>query len=131
MNKYLSTLGRVFLALLFIGQIGVLIYAINNGLATYDSYQAQISQHTLFGMHLIALFAPLNILIQMIGGVFLLVGFKTRTTALFMAAYTFVMFVLVALGSSPLSGLAIVGGLLALATNPTSSFSLDNLKKET
>ena len=129
MNKHLSTLGRVFLALLFLGQIAVLIYAINNGLATYDSYQAHISQHTLFGMHLVALFAPLNILIQIIGGTFLLVGFKTRASALFMAAYTFIMLVLVALGSSPLSGLAIVGGLLTLAANPTTAFSLDNLKK--
>jgi putative oxidoreductase len=80
-------------------------------------------------MHLVALFAPLNILIQIIGGTFLLIGFKTRATALFMAAYTFIMFVLVALGSSPLSGLAVVGGLLTLATNPTTAFSLDNLKK--
>jgi hypothetical protein len=37
--------------------------------------------------------------------------------------------VLAAVGSNPFSSLALIGGLLIVATNPNTAFSLDNLKK--
>jgi putative oxidoreductase len=122
MNKYLSTLGRVFLAQLFLLQVIALIIGFFNNPNGYLDYQNALGHQGLPGI-----FAPLIILIQLVGGSALMLGFKTKPAAIAMAIYA--IFISFALGLSPFQYLAIVGGLLTLAANPTTAFSLDNLKK--
>jgi putative oxidoreductase len=122
MNKYLSTLGRIFLAQLFLLQVIALIIGFFNNPTGYLDYQNALGHQGLPGI-----FAPLIILIQLVGGSALMLGFKTKPAAIAMAIYA--IFISLALGLSPFQYLAIVGGLLTLAANPTTAFSLDNLKK--
>jgi len=122
MNKYLSTLGRVFLAQLFLLQVIALIIGFFNNPNGYLDYQNALCHQGLPGI-----FAPLIILIQLVGGSALMLGFKTKPAAIAMAIYA--TFISLDLGLSPFQYLAIVGGLLTLAENPTTAFSLDNLKK--
>ena len=122
MNKYLSVLGRVFLAQLFLLQVIALIIGFFNSPTGYLDYQAALGHQGLPGI-----FAPLIILVQLVGGAALLLGYKTKAAAVGMAVYA--VFITLTLGLSPFQYLAIVGGLLILAANPTTAFSLDNLKK--
>jgi putative oxidoreductase len=124
MNKYISVLGRLLLAQIFLLQAVFLIINFVNTPNGYLEYQAALGQHGLPGI-----FAPLIILIQLVGGAALLLGYKTRVAALSLAVYALVVLVLAAVGSNPFSSLAIIGGLLTLAANPASAFGLDNLKK--
>jgi putative oxidoreductase len=122
MNKYLGTLGRVLLAQLFLLQVIALIIGFFNNPTGYLDYQNALGHQGLPGI-----FAPLIILVQLVGGSALLLGFKTKPASIAMAIYA--IFISFALGLSPFQYLAIVGGLLTLAANPATAFSLDNLKK--
>ncbi len=124
MNKYLSVLGRLLLAQIFLLQAVFLIINFVNTPNGYLEYQMALGQHGLTGM-----FAPLIILIQLVCGAALLLGYKTRLAALTLAVYALVVLVLAAVGSNPFSSLALIGGLLIIATNPNTAFSLDNLKE--
>lgn len=121
MNKFLGVAGRVLLAQLFLVQVVILIYGFLNNPSGYQDYQAGLGQHGLPGI-----FAPLIILIQVLGGAFLLIGYKTKATAIFMAIYA--VFIAFTLGLAPLQYLAVVGGLLTLANNPRTAFSVDGLR---
>lgn len=122
MNKYIAVLGRILLAFLFLAQMLMLINGFLNTPDGYQAYQAGLAMKGLPGI-----FAPLIILIQILGGLALLLGFKTKVAALIMAVYSVILTIL--LGLAPLQYLAIAGGLLLLAANPTMACSLDNLKK--
>ncbi len=122
MNKAFSFLGRVLIAQLFLLQVIVLIYGFSNNPNGYVDYQNALGHQGLPGI-----FAPLIIFVQLVGGALLLLGYKTRATAIGMAIYA--IFISLALGLSPFQYLAIVGGLLILANNPVTAFSLDNWKK--
>lgn len=122
MIKYLGTLGRVLLAQLFLLQVIALIIGFFNNPTGYLDYQNALGHQGLPGI-----FAPLIILVQLVGGSALLLGFKTKPAAIAMAIYA--IFISFALGLSPFQYLAIVGGLLTLAANPTTAISLDSLKK--
>ena len=124
MNKYLSTLGRVLLAQLFLLQVIALIIGFFNSPTGYLDYQNALGHQGLPGI-----FAPLIILVQFVGGIALMLGFKTKLAAIAMAIYA--IFISFALGLSPFQYMAIVGGLLTLAANPTTAFSVDNLKRST
>jgi len=76
---------------------------------------------------LASIFAPLIILVQLVGGSALLLGYKTKFFALVMAIYAIVISILLHL--PVLQYLAIAGGLLMLYLNPTTACSLDNIKK--
>jgi putative oxidoreductase len=73
------------------------------------------------------IFAPLIILIQLVGGLSLFFGFKTKFFAIFMAIYAVIISFLLKL--PVLQYLAIAGGLVLLYLNPVTACSLDNLKK--
>jgi len=122
MNKYLSTLGRVLLAQVFLLQVIALIVGFFNNPTGYLDYQNALGHQGLPGV-----FAPLIILVQLVGGSALLLGYKTKTAAIVMSTYA--LFISFALGLSPFQYLAIIGGLLTLAANPVTALSLDNLKK--
>ncbi|PKO25701.1 MAG: hypothetical protein CVU35_02825 [Betaproteobacteria bacterium HGW-Betaproteobacteria-8] len=124
MNKYLAVLGRVLLAQIFLVQVFMLINSFMSNPAGYEQYQMGLANQGLPGV-----FAPLIILILLVGGLALLLGYKTRMVAIIMAVYAlFIM--LVGLTPAPLQYLAIVGGLLVLAANGETPFSLDSCRKK-
>ena len=122
MQRYLPTLARILLAQVFLLQIVMLIVGFFSNPDGYQQYQAGLGSLGLPGI-----FAPLIILIQLVGGLALLVGFKTNFFALFMAIYAVVISFLLHL--PVLQYLAIAGGLLMLYLNSTTALSVDNLKK--
>lgn len=122
MQRYLSTLARVLLAQVFLIQMIVLIVGFFSSPDGYEQYRIGLG-----GLGLPGIFAPLIILIQVVGGLSLLLGFKTKFFALLMAIYAVIISLLLHL--PVLQYLAIAGGLLMLYLNPITAFSIDGLKK--
>lgn len=126
MDKYLGVLARILLASIFLGAVSMRLIAIQSAPDGYEKYLALLGHLGLPGI-----FAPLLILIQLLGGIALLVGFKTKTFAYVMAGFS--LFLAVVLGQLDFSVmflyLGLTGGLLILALNPQTACSLDNLKK--
>jgi putative oxidoreductase len=122
MQCYFSALGRILLAQVFLLQITMLILSFFSNPDGYLQYQAGLGS-----LGLASIFAPLIILVQLLGGLALLLGYKTKVAALSMAIYAVIIAVLLHLPL--LQYLAIAGGLLMLHLNSVTAFSLDNLKK--
>lgn len=122
MQKYLATVARILLAQIFLVQVVALIISFMNNPSGYQDYQAGLGSLGLPGI-----FAPLIILLNLVGGLTLLLGYKTKVFALIMAIYVVVLIFLLKLPL--LQYLAIAGGLLLLHANPSTPCSLDNLKK--
>lgn len=122
MQKYLTTLARILLAQIFLVQVVALVISFMNNPSGYQEYQTGLGSLGLPGI-----FAPLIILINLVGGLGLLLGYKTKAVALVMAIYVVALIFLLKLPL--LQYLAIAGGLLLLHTNPNTACSLDNLKK--
>ncbi|WP_047552152.1 DoxX family membrane protein [Methylotenera sp. G11] len=122
MQKYLTTIARILLAQIFLVQVVALVISFMNNPSGYQEYQAGLGSLGLPGI-----FAPLIILINLIGGLGLLLGYKTKAVALAMAIYVVALIFLLKLPL--LQYLAIAGGLLLLNANPNTACSLDNLKK--
>lgn len=133
MNKYLGVVARILLAqvYLIVGLYSHVYQSMSNPLF-YDGFQQYLGSVGLPGI-----FAPLMILIEVLGAVLLLVGYKTRFSALLLAGYSlFVALVFHHNLANPqellacLQYLAVAGGLLMLANSPQTACSLDNLKKQ-
>lgn len=126
MCKYRSAVARILLSLVFLGQVFVTLSDISSTADGYQIYQAKLAA---FG--LIAIFAPLLILIKAVGGLCLLVGYKTKFFAFVLAGLA--LFLAVVLGrmipDALFYNLGICGGMLMLATYPQTVFSVDNRKK--
>ena len=124
MNRYLALLGRVLLAQIFLVQVILLLNSFMNNPVGYDQYFNGLKSLGLPGI-----VAPLIILVQVVGGLTLLLGYQTRATAIVMAVYAlFIM--LVGLTPAPLQYLAITGGLLTLAACEEFPLSLDSCRKK-
>ncbi|WP_036301400.1 DoxX family protein [Methylotenera sp. L2L1] len=123
MQKYLATAARVLLAQLFLLQVVALIVGFTSNPDGYQQYQAGLGSLGLPGI-----FAPLIIFVNFVGGLALLLGYKTKAFALFMAIYIVALTLLLKL--PVLQYLAIAGGLLLLYVNPNTACSLDNCKKK-
>ncbi len=122
MQRYLTALARILLAQVFLLQITMLLIGLFSNPEGYQQYQAGLGSLGLPGV-----FAPLIILVQLVGGLALFFGYKTKFFALFMAIYAVIISFLLHL--PVLQYLAITGGLLMLYLNPVTACSLDNLKK--
>jgi putative oxidoreductase len=122
MQRYLTALARILLAQVFLLQVIMLLVGFFSHPDGYAQYQAGLG-----GLGLASIFAPLIILIQLVGGLALFFGYKTKFFALFMAVYAVVISLLLHL--PVLQYLAIAGGLLMLHLNPITACSLDNIKK--
>jgi len=122
MQKYSATVARILLSQIFLVQVVALIISFMNNPTGYQDYQAGLGSLGLPGI-----FAPLIIFINLIGGLALLLGYKTKAAALVMAIYVVILIFLLKLPL--LQYLAIAGGLLLLNANPNTACSLDNLKK--
>ena len=122
MQRYLTALARILLAQVFLLQVTMLIVGFFSTPDGYQQYQASLGSLGLPGI-----FAPLIILVQLVGGLALFLGYKTKFFALFMAIYAVIISFLLHL--PVLQYLAIAGGLLMLYLNPVTTCSLDNMKK--
>jgi|SRR5450830_161591 putative oxidoreductase len=122
MQRYLTALARILLAQVFLLQIAMLLVGLFSNPEGYQQYQASLANLGLPGI-----FAPLIILVQLVGGLALFFGYKTKFFALFMAIYAVIISFLLHL--PVLQYLAIAGGLLMLYLNPVTACSIDNLKK--
>ena len=133
MTKHFGLIARVLLAQIFFISI---LFILNNIMHTpggYTMYQDMLAARGLPGI-----MAPLSILIQLLGGLFLIVGYKTKITAYVLSAYSLlwaiIYFINALQGQSillmSLQYLAIMGGLLFLGANAEQSgCSLDSKLK--
>ncbi|HYD33914.1 MAG TPA: DoxX family protein, partial [Methylophilaceae bacterium] len=130
MNKYLGLVARVLLAqvYLIVGLYAHVYQSMSNPVF-YSGFQQYLGSVGLPGI-----FAPLMILIEVLGAVLLFVGYKTRFAAFLLAAYSvFIALVFHNDFGNPqellacLQYIAVAGGMLAIANNPITACSLDNL----
>jgi putative oxidoreductase len=125
MNKFLPAIGRVFIAQIFFISIILTIVEINSTVNGYQIYQEQLMSKGLYGI-----FAPISILVQLVFGLSLLVGYKTRVSSLALTIYSLLLsFIYFNIGNLLLSlqYIAITGGLIILIQNPVTIFALDNV----
>ena len=126
MQKYQTAAARILLALVFLGLVILRLIAIMNHPNGYIDYQV-----TLGTVGLASIFAPLLILVQLVAGLGLLVGYKTKLFAYILAGLA--LFLAIVLGRFQpevmFLYLGITGGMLLLAAHPQTSFSLDHAKK--
>lgn len=127
MNQYIPVAARLLLAQLFVATTVIQFSIFMNDPNGYENFRIYLGQHGLAGI-----FAPLMILVQVLGGAALLLGFKTRMAAWVMAGYS--IFIAFALRLNEpilfMQYLAIAGGLMALAVISPTACSLDNLRKK-
>jgi putative oxidoreductase len=126
MQKYLPVLARLLLAQLFLLATVFQIMSITSHPDGYAAYQLYLAQFGLPGI-----FVPLTILLQLLGSIALLLGFKTRIAAYVLAGYAVFVAFFIKIGEpiALMQYLAIAGGFLALAAVAPTACSLDNLKK--
>jgi putative oxidoreductase len=123
MQNYQTAIARVLLSLVFLGTVILRLMVITSQPNGYIDYQVSLGQVGLPGI-----FAPLLILVQLVAGVGLLVGFKTRFFAYVLAILA--IFLAIVLGrfdfQSMFIYLGIAGGMLMLATYPQTGLSMDS-----
>ncbi|MBT5166607.1 DoxX family protein [Methylophilaceae bacterium] len=132
MGKFLGLSARVLMALIFFVSV---IFIINNIYNTPNGYS--LYQDLLGARGIPGIFAPISILVQLIAGFTLIIGYKIKITAYVLSIYSFIwalIYFMNALGGQPLllmslQYLAISGGLLYLAINPDTGYSIDSCKK--
>ena len=129
MEKFFGLIARVLLSLIFFISV---LFILNNIITTpngYTMYQDMLGARGLPGI-----FAPISILIQLIAGLSLILGYKIKMMAYILSGYALIwaiVYFLNALGGQPLllaslQYLAITGGLFHLASNPNTGISLDS-----
>lgn len=126
MQHYQTAIARILLALVFLGLVLLRLSTIMSSPDGYVQYQVTLGQ---FGLP--AVFAPVLILVQLVAGLGLLLGFKTKLFSRILAALA--LFLAVVLGKVIpevfFLYLGIAGGMLLLSIHPQTACSLDNLKK--
>lgn len=131
MQKYQTAAARILLALVFLGTVIVLLINITNTAGGYLQYQMALGQ-----LGLPSIFAPLIILIKLVCGLALFVGFKTKLSAYILAVFCVFNALVLGTSASPnaievfFTYLGLAGGLLLLAQYPQTPFSVDNLSKK-
>ena len=121
MTKHIGLIARILLAQIFFISI---LFILNNIISTpggYGMYQDMLGARGLPGI-----MAPLSILVQFLGGLALIIGFKTRIAAYILAAYSFLwaaVYFMNAMQGQPvlimsLLYIAITGGLLLVGAHP-------------
>jgi len=133
MQNFYDPIARVLLSLIFFISV---LFILSNILSTpngYGNYQDMLGARGLPGI-----FAPLSILIQLVAGFTLIIGYKIKITAYVLAAYSFIwsiVYLLNAFRGQPhlllmaLQYLTITGGLFYMGVRPATGYSIDGLKK--
>ena len=126
MQTYQTTIARVLLALVFLGLVFLRLSTIMASPDGYLQYQLTLGQ---FGLPTV--FAPLLILVQLIAGFALLVGYKTQLFARILAVLALFLALVLGMKLPELFFLyaGIAGGLLLLSIYPHTAYSLDNRNK--
>jgi putative oxidoreductase len=126
MQHYQTAVIRILLALVFFGVVILKLMTILSNPDGYLQYQMSLGQ-----LGLPVLFAPLLILLQFVGGLALLLGYKTQLSARLLAGLA--VFMALVLSQASLDAffvyLGIAAGLWLLSMHPQTTCSLDNLKK--
>jgi putative oxidoreductase len=126
MQKYQTATARILLALVFLGLVILRLSTIMSSPNGYIDYQV-----TLGSVGLPSIFAPLLIFIQLVAGLGLLIGYRTKLFAYILAVLA--LFLAIVLGRFQPEVMflyfGIAGGMLLLAAHPQTACSLDNLKK--
>lgn len=126
MQKYQTAVARILLALVFLGAVILRLLAITSHPNGYIDYQVTLGQ-----LGLPSIFAPLLILVELVAGLTLLVGYKTKISAYVLASLAF--FLAIVLGRFDFQSMfiyfGITGGMLLLAANPQTTCAVDNIKK--
>ena len=121
MTKHIGLIARILLAQIFFISI---LFILNNIISTpggYGMYQDMLGARGLPGI-----MAPMSILVQFLGGLALILGFKTRIAAYILAAYSFLwaaVYFMNTMQGQPvlimsLLYIAITGGLLLVGAHP-------------
>ena len=122
MHKYHTTAARIMLALVFLGLVMLKLAEITNNPNGYLQYQMTLGQ---FGLP--SVFAPLLILVQLVGGIALLIGYKTKLFARVLMVLA--LFTAIVLGrvipDMFFLYLGIAGGMWLLSLYPNTALSLD------
>jgi len=123
MQKYQTAAARILLALVFLGLVLLRLSTIMASPDGYLQYQMTLGQFGLPGI-----FAPLLILIQIVAGLALLLGYKTKLFASILAALAIFLAIVLGLKIPELFFLylGISGGMLLLIIYPKTACSLDN-----
>ena len=123
MHKYQTAAARILLALVFLGLVLLRLSTIMASPDGYLQYQMTLGQFGLPGI-----FAPLLILIQIVAGLALLLGYKTKLFASILAALAIFLAIVLGLKIPELFFLylGISGGMLLLIIYPNTACSLDN-----
>lgn len=134
MNTYQSILN-------FIGRLLIVALFLPAGLAKMASFDGTLAYFATLGIPAPAFALVATIVIEVVGSIALLVGFQTRSIALIMAAFTVIAAVTGhAFWTAPANAvyiakllffknIAVVGGLLILASSGAGSLSMDDRKK--
>ncbi len=130
MNIYLPLLARILLAQIFVVAVFITLSQITGNPDGYQAYTAYLAAHGLVGF-----FAPLTIFIQLVFGLGLLLGYKTKICAYVLAVYALFIGLFMKLQEPSgliltLQYLAVAGGLLMVALHEKMAASLDNFKKD-
>ena len=123
MQKYQTAAARILLALVFLGLVLLRLSTIMASPDGYLQYQMTLGQFGLPGI-----FAPLLILIQIVAGLALFLGYKTKLFASILAALAIFLAIVLGLKIPELFFLylGISGGMLLLVIYPKTACSLDN-----
>ena len=129
MNDYSHVAGRVLLAILFlISGIGKIGSGFGLGFG-YAGTAVFMSGGSFLGIGVPGQLLFLVILIEVLGALALIVGFKTKPVALTLAIFTFLaalIYHMPVISTDFLKNLSITGGLLVLYASGAGKYSLDN-----
>ena len=128
----LNLIGRILIALLFIPA----------GLSKLTGFEGTVGYFTSLGMITPALGVVVAIIVELLGGIALLVGYQTRVVAIVVAVFTFAATLIGhAYWAVPaeqafivklmfFKNMAVIGGLLVLASAGAGKLSIDGIKEK-
>jgi putative oxidoreductase len=129
MQRYLPAFSRILLAQIFVIALFITVSQISSHPEGYKAYTEYFATHGLPGI-----FAPISIFVQLVFGLGLMFGYKTKVCAYVLAIYAVFIAIFMKLQEPgglilTLQYLAIAGGLIMVTLNSEMPCSLDNLKK--
>lgn len=129
MNDYSHAAGRVLLAIVFlISGIGKIGSGFGLGFG-YDGTAGFMAGGSFLGIGIPGQLLFLVILVEVLGSLMLIVGFKTRIAALTLAIFTLLaalIYHMPVTSTDFLKNLSITGGLLVLYASGAGKYSLDS-----